>query len=140
MTESGELFDALTCDPLDLIERAGEDLPEVHRWPKRMAEMFDIEFRYSKRRGMADDEAAIDAGSRVILLCDYLGGGAPMYLPRGDDLRRAVRDSQLYRRANRDNLEALARESGMTVTALYDLIAREKRLRLRKMQGRLFED
>ena len=124
MSANGELFDALTCDPLDLIERAGDDLPELHRWPRRMAELFDIEFAYSKRCGMDDDAAARDASARVILLCDYMGGGGPMYLPRGDALRAAVRDSQLYRRNNGRNLEDLARE---------------KKRRVRRMQGRLFE-
>lgn len=47
--EQPELFDALTCDPLDLIERGGDALSDISRWPQRLRELFDIEYRYSLR-------------------------------------------------------------------------------------------
>lgn len=138
MAEQAAMFDAMSCDPLDLIERAGDDMPDRARWPERMAELFDIEHAYNLKRGMSADDAARDAGARVILLCDYLGGSVT-YLPRGDALRQAVRDSITYRRHCGSNTEALARELGITTTNLYALLAREKKRRLREMQGRLFE-
>lgn len=132
-------FDALTCDPLDLLEQAGADLPERARWPERMAEIYEIEFRVGLRRGLDEEAAAADAELRTIALCDYIGGGA-LYVPRGDELRRAVRDRRIYRLAHRGNIEALAREHGLTPKAIYEIIAREKQRHLRKMQGRLFNE
>jgi Mor family transcriptional regulator len=136
--EQPELFDALTCDPLELIERGGEALTDTSRWPQRLQELFDIELRYS-RRTMEPDAAAADAGARTVLLADYLGGSA-IYLPRGDALRKAVRDAMIYARFTRTaNVDALAREFGVTTPHLYEIVAREKRRQLAKRQGRLFE-
>jgi Mor family transcriptional regulator len=134
----GSMFDALTCDPLDLIERGGDALNDRTRWPAKLAELYDIEYQCGLRRGLPPDEAATDATARTIMIADYLGGSS-VYLPRGDELRRAVRDSEVFRRHRGNNHEELAREIGMTSTKLYELIAREKRRRQRKMQGRLFE-
>lgn len=140
MSDQSELFDALTCDPLELIERAGTVLDDKTRWPQRLVELFDVLFAYhTKRRGLNEDDAARDASAQAILIADYLGG-AVVYLPRGDALRKAVRDSEAYRRHNGRNTEELAREYGMTTTKFYELIAREKARRVRKMQGRLFSD
>ena len=140
MSGQNELFDALTCDPLELIERAGTVLDDKTRWPQRLVEIYDVLFAYNSRRRYAGvDEAARDATAQAILLADYLGG-AVVYLPRGDALRKAVRDSEAYRRHNGRNTEELAREYGMTTTKFYELIAREKARRLRRMQGRLFSD
>jgi|LNFM01.1.fsa_nt_gb Mor family transcriptional regulator len=137
--EQPELFDALTCDPLDLIERGGEALAETSRWPQRLQELFDIELRYS-RRSMDEKSASADAGARTILIADYLGGSS-IYLPRGDALRQAVRDAIIYARyKGQANHDELAREFGMTSIHLYEVIAREKRRQLKRRQGRLFQD
>lgn len=139
MTAQPELFNALTCDPLDLIERAGDVLTDRARWPQRMTELFDVLYAYNVRLGMQADTAAPDAAERTFLIADYLGGSV-VYLPRGDALRRAVRDAEAYRRHTGNNTEQLAREYGMTTTKFYELIAREKARRLRRLQGRLFAD
>jgi Mor family transcriptional regulator len=138
MSPQATMFDALTCDPLELIERGGDVLDDRTRWPMRLVEIYDIEFAYSLRQGLDRDAAARDAAARTILIADYIGGSS-IYLPRGDELRRAVRDSEVYTRHRGSNHDALAREIGMTSTKLYELIAREKARRTRKLQGRLFE-
>lgn len=139
MTAQPELFNALTCDPLDLIERAGDVVTDRARWPQRMTELFDVLYAYNLRLGMQADTAAPDAAERTFLIADYLGGSV-VYLPRGDALRRAVRDAEAYRRHTGNNTEQLAREYGMTTTKFYELIAREKARRVRRLQGRLFAD
>lgn len=139
MTAQPELFNALTCDPLDLIERAGDVVTDRARWPQRMTELFDVLYAYNVRLGMQADTAAPDAAERTFLIADYLGGSV-VYLPRGDALRRAVRDAEAYRRHTGNNTEQLAREYGMTTTKFYELIAREKARRIRRLQGRLFAD
>lgn len=133
-----EMFDALTCDPLDLIERGGDVLTDRTRWPQRLAELYDVLYAYNQRLGMNPDSGSRDAAERAILLADYLGGSV-IYLPRGDVLRRSVRDAEAFRRHTGNNTELLAREYGMTTTKFYELLAREKRRRVRQMQGRLFE-
>lgn len=137
--DQGTMFDALTCDPMDLIERGGEALSDVSRWPQRLRELFEIEHRYSLR-SMPADQAAADAGARTLLIADYLGGSA-VYLPRGDALRKAVRDAMIYARFNRaSNMDTLAREFGVTTPHLYEIVAREKARNIAKRQGRLFAE
>lgn len=137
MTDQREMFNALTCDPFDLIERGSEVLSDKARWPQRLVEIYDLLFAYAKRQGLDDNVAANDATCRTILIADYLGGSV-VYLPRGDALRIAVRDSEVYRRHNGRNTEQLARELGMTTTKFYELLARERKRRARKFQGQLF--
>lgn len=137
--EQPELFDALTCDPIDLIERGGDALSDISRWPQRLRELFDIEYRYSLR-SMPEAQAAADAAARTLLIADYLGGSA-LYLPRGDALRKAVRDATIYARFSRaSNMDALAREFGVTTPHLYEIVAREKARHIAKRQGRLFAE
>lgn len=138
MSGQEEMFDALTCDPLDLIERGGEVLADKARWPQRLVELYDVLFAYARKIGLDDEASARDASARTLLIADYLGGSV-VYLPRGDALRRAVRDSEAYRRHNGRNTDMLAREYGMTSTKFYELLARERRRRVRSFQGRLFE-
>ena len=137
--EQCSMFDALTCDPMELIEKGGSALHDVSRWPQRLQELFDIERRYSAR-SMPSDHAAADAGARTMLIADYLGGSA-IYLPRGDALRKAVRDAMIYARFNRtSNMDALAREFGVTTPHLYEIVAREKARDKANRQGILFTD
>jgi len=134
--DTDDLFDALTCDPLDLIERGGAALADRTRWPQRLTELFDIELAFS-RRTMANGDAAEDAAARTILIADYLGGSV-IYLPRGGALRQAVRDALIYTRFTGANHDALAREFGLTTAAVYKILQRETARRKSKMQGRLF--
>lgn len=140
--QQATMLDALTCDPVDLLERAAcaGVLDERARWPQRLAEMFDVEFAYNLRAGMDRDAAARNAAERTILLADYLGGSS-IYLPRGEALRQAVHDSEVYaRHRGTANHAALAREINITETKLYELIARELKRRKEKRQGRLFAE
>lgn len=138
MSGQGTMFDALTCDPVDLIERGGEVLADKSRWPQRLVELYDVLFAYARKVGRSESDAALDASAQSVLIADYLGGSV-VYLPRGEALRKAVRDSEAYRRHNGRNTEVLAREYGMTTTKFYELLARERKRRLRKMQGKLFQ-
>ncbi|MDC8015180.1 Mor transcription activator family protein [Tahibacter soli] len=128
----------MTCDPLDLIERGGEVLADKARWPQRLVELYDVLFAYARKIGFDDEKAARDASERAVLIADYLGGSV-IYLPRGDALRKAVRDSEAYRRHDGRNTDALAREYGMKTTKFYELLARERKRRLRTLQGELFK-
>jgi|JI10StandDraft_1071094.scaffolds.fasta_scaffold11442_4 Mor family transcriptional regulator len=134
-----ELFNPLSCDPMDLIERAGDALTDRSRWPARLQELFDIEYRYSLR-SLGADAAAQDAGARTFLIADYVGGSA-LYVPRGESLRLAVRNAEIYARYRGPaNHAALAREYGVTEPHLYEIVAAEKKRQVSKRQGRLFQE
>lgn len=116
MSGQGAMFDALTCDPVDLLERGGDVLADKSRWPQRLVELYDVLFAYARKAGFDDEATARDASARAVLIADDLGGSV-VYLPRGDALRKAVRDSEAYRRHDGRNTDALAREYGMTTTS-----------------------
>lgn len=136
--EQGEIFDALTCDAVDLIERLGDDV-DTRKWPDRLHKLFELHRQFNLRRGMSDDLASIDARDRCLLLGDYLGGRV-FNLPRGDALRQALRDKLIWREFRGNNHEALAERYGLDVTHVYRILRQQRELYRTKLQGRLFDD
>lgn len=135
--EQTTLFDAMTCDVLDLIEHAGEVDQRV--WPQRLHQLFEIHRAYNRTRlRMPDAQAAADARDRSILLGDYLGG-RQFILPRGDALRQALRDKQIWLEFTGNNAEALAEKHKLHITHLYRILREQRVLFTAKIQGRLFD-
>lgn len=132
------MFDALTCDSLDLIQHLGDDVEICARWPERLHTLFELHREYNLRAGMSETAAAIDARDRCILLGDYMGGRA-YNLPRGDALRLAVRDKLIWLEARAGNYEQIASRHGLDVTHIYRIVRQQRALYKAKMQGRLFE-
>ena len=58
--------------------------------------------------------------------------GCQLYIPKRDGLARAHRDAALARAFDGHNHAALARRYGLTVTQVYDILAR-KRLGMKKL-------
>lgn len=137
--EQSGMFDALTCDPMELIERASEEVLAVKKWPQRMAEFFAVEEAYNLRRGMSAEDAARDAAERVVLLADYIGGRV-VYLPTGEQIRRAARDAVMFRLEGRMSIDEMARRFDMSVANVYNILATQRRLYKERLQGRLFDD
>lgn len=140
MSTAGQpnLFDPMQCDPLELVERGGAAAREMARWPQRLVELFELHRAFNLRRGMDPDRAAVDAAERVVLIAEYLGG-RPVYLPRGDAIRRAVRDATIYA-SQGVPVEELARRHGMAVASVYEILEEQRRMFVDRMQGKLFEE
>lgn len=131
------MFDALTCDPMELIDQLGTDV-DLRKWPERLHQLYELHRAFNLRRGMGAEQAALDARDRCILLGDYLGG-RPYNLPRGDALRVALRDKQIYLEFNGKNHEQLAERYGLDVTHVYRILRVQNKLYRAKMQGKLFD-
>lgn len=134
-----QLFDALTCDPMQLIEQLGDADAADLKWPRRLHELYELHLAFNLRRGMAAEAAAADARDRCILLGDYLGGKM-FILPRGDSLRLALRDKQIWSEFDGRNHEVLAARYGLTLQQIYRVLATQGKLNRSKLQGRLFAD
>lgn len=133
------MFDALTCDPLDLIDQLGDDA-DTRRWPARLHQLFELHRHYNtKRAGMDEDDASIDARDRCILIGDYLGGRG-FIIPRGDALRQALRDKCIWLAYTGHNHEELAGRFGLHITHVYRILREQRALFKAKQQGRLFTD
>lgn len=131
-----ELFDAMSCDPADLVDKGNVSAIDKAKWPERLRELFDINLAYNRRLGMDDEQAAKDAAERVVLVAAYAGGRG-IYLPNSDSLRRAVRDAQIHALQGRD-IEWLSRHFKLTPAQIYAIIAEQTRLVRDRIQGKLF--
>jgi len=136
--QQATMFDALTCDPMELIDQLGDDV-DLRKWPERLHQLFEILRAFNLRRGMSADQASLDARDRCILIGDYLGG-RPYNLPRGDALRIALRDKQIFLEFTGANHEELADRYGLDVTHIYRILRQQRRLYQAKLQGQLFNN
>lgn len=122
----------------DLIERGAEDLPE-DRWAPMLASMVAVLTTTYRRLGLEDEKAAKLAIAGVLAQAEYVGGRM-FYLPRGERLRLALRDAEIFHRARSGNIQALAAEFGVTDIQVYRICRQQKKLHMAKVQGRLFSD
>lgn len=133
------LFDAVECDIVDLLEHMGDELPEREQWPERLHELWTVTVAALRRREPDLQRCELLARDVVIAIGDYLGG-RNWIIPRGDALRTALRDAEIYRVSRRGNAQQLATDLGLHITQLHRIIRQQHRLHQRKMQGRLFGD
>jgi len=123
-----------------LLERAGDEGPASHQWPQTLADLLDVTRAALLDAGIEADQA--DGLSRKITAAQahYLGG-QPLYLPRGDALRTALKHAAIYRAwdGRRETKYSLARESGMTPRQIERIIVEQSRLHRDRFQGTLFQ-
>lgn len=120
----------------------GRDIGAVpdSKWAPLLAQMVAVLEALYRRKGMDEQAAFKLASDSVLALAEYFGGRV-VYLPRGDRLKTALRDAEIYRRfRGSKNVDALAEEYDLSVIRVYAIYAEQRQLHLRKLQGRLFED
>ncbi|WP_164124224.1 Mor transcription activator family protein [Stenotrophomonas maltophilia] len=116
-----------------LIQRGGIDLPES-RWAAQLVALVQV-MELAFQRSGADEELATRLALAGVLAQAEYAGGRMMYLPRGQRLRNALRDAEIYRRAKRGNIQELAREYGLTDVSVYRICREQKELHLSKVQS-----
>lgn len=119
-------------DPLKVLAHM-EDPTVMHRWEgtlKEMVEIAEAELR-EKLRDTPDLVPEI-ARSVVFAICDTMGG-AVFYLPRGDALKKAMRDAAIFREWHDRNIQPpeLVRRYKLASQTIYDIIARQRALHRR---------
>jgi Mor family transcriptional regulator len=123
-------------DALDLIQRA--DVEET-QWAPLLVDMLRVLTALKKRQGMPEADAYADAQGSVLALAEYFGGRM-VYLPKGDRLKIALRDAEIWRRFTGRNVQELASEYQVSEIHMYALLRKQRQLHQRKLQGRLFAD
>lgn len=134
--------DLAPVDPDQAESLVGQDLSAVpeHKWAPMLANMVAVLEALYRRRGMGETEAFRLASDGAMELAEYFGGRV-VYLPRGDRLKNALRDAEIYRRfLGSRNADQLAEEFGLGVIRIYQIHAEQKALHLAKVQGKLFEE
>ncbi|WP_293763650.1 Mor transcription activator family protein [Stenotrophomonas sp.] len=109
------------------------------RWPRDLVAAIEVQEAAFVRLGHDEDEAFKLARAGVLALAEY-GGGRDWYLPRGDTLMVAVRDAEIYRRAHRGNIAALAAEFRLTERHIWRICRQQYALHIRKIQPPLFPE
>ena len=121
------------ADKMDLIPTAELKV----KWPKALAELCDVMACELIRLGIQDP----DSKSRklAVVLAHYMGGRA-YYLPTGEHLLAALRDREIFEKwlAN-VQIDALAREYGLSHPQIYMVIAEQRKLHRKRHQPDLFD-
>ena len=128
-------------DDFDLAAAVAEgvgELPDGRR-ASVLVDMVRVVEAQHRRQGLGDSEALQLALSAVMALAEYFGGRM-WYLPRGDKLRHAVRDIEIFRKAGKVPVRDLAEAYELSETQIYRIIRQQHDLHLSRIQGRLFED
>lgn len=132
----GGVDDPMDADVMDLLTQMGPWVPSEHQWPEQLAALYDVMLAYSART-MPAERAAIDARDRVVVIAEYFGG-RNLYMPSNDQLRMAVRDAMLFQLQGVVPTDELMRRFGLTAAAISMICTEQRKLRVRRMQGDLF--
>ncbi|WP_110972160.1 Mor transcription activator family protein [Pseudomonas huaxiensis] len=138
---NGELFDSGEIDKLEpgKVLAHMKDPVVLAKWEGTIHEMATLA-EIKLREVLPDrlDQVPQIARAVVYAICKTMGG-AVVYVPRGDPLRRALRDAEIFREWREQNRrpDELARKFNLSSQAVYDIIARQRELH-RKSEPDLF--
>lgn len=128
-----DLFDASSITADQILDGLNPDLRNDDRlWPSILAELVDIVADMAQERWHHSPESAIEKAQDVAVAISHYLGGRTVYLPRDDRLKRAIRDIAVYRAFDGSNHLALAKKTGLTTTQIYNIIAKQRKLRYEK--------
>lgn len=123
----------------ELLDRVGEEHLPSGTWPRTLAELFDVLLAEMGRLGKSEKEAARIARASVIAIAHNLGGRA-IYLPRGESVRRAIRDARMWHEHDGRNTQELAERYHLSIRQVYQILSEQKALRMDRKQSQLFSE
>lgn len=139
MSDQRELLPDAAASDLDGLSTLDvADVPQ-EKWARSLVESIEV-MEAAYRRAGVDADLAFRLASLGVRAVAEFRGGRQFYWPRGDALVTALRDAEIYHRANRNNIEALAEEFDLNVSQIYRICRQQRALHVRKVQGRLFAD
>ncbi|EPT7428694.1 Mor transcription activator family protein [Vibrio cholerae] len=125
------VHDAIDPRVLDNVSHLAD---ENRTWPNLLLELHGVIANSLKQHGVDSPEAALQA---VLDIGEYMGG-VQVYLPRGDRLRQQIRDMKIYKEFNGNNIRQLAHRYHLTDKAIYEIIAKLRKIEQRRRQPDLF--
>lgn len=126
----------------ELLAHLDEIPAEIKRkWPKDLAALLDIFEATLKRMGFENAEARRIAHALLAEQSVYCGG-RHIYIPKGDRLKQAIRDLELWRDWHDHAMvpDVLARKYNISVQHVYRIINEQRAIHLRRVQPELFPD
>ncbi|MGE4501959.1 MAG: Mor transcription activator family protein [Thiomicrospira sp.] len=131
--------DEIHAEHEDIIAHISELEPNdlTQTWPKRLVELTElISHHLTQRQQLESTHANKEAVKLVAIIAHYFGGMA-FYLPHGKGLEKFLRDIEIYKSFKGNNQAELARKYKLSHQQIYTVIAKQHRLRLRKVQPQL---
>lgn len=136
--EQINLFDPASIPVDHVLNELSPDLrTDPGSWPALLAELVDVVADHIETREKLNPEVATDKAQDLIMVIAHHLGGRAVYLPRNDKLKRAVRDSSIFRAFNGTNHLELAKKTGLTIGRIYVIIEAQRRLRDDRLQMKL---
>lgn len=126
----------LQLEPAELATAAVEEgLPS--RWPRVLAQLADV-VELQLRGAIPDDVERLTAATRIVVGIAQYQGGRSVYLPRGDALKTALRDREIYHLSTKGwPIPRLMQRYGLTERRLYAVIQEQTRLEIDRLQPSL---
>ena len=136
--EQMDLFDPDTM-PVDTVldELSHDTRNDPRSWPALLAELVDVMADYLDGLSLFDTAKSLELAQNIVIVMAHHLGGRPVYLPKDDRLKRAIRDIAVYRSFTGSNHLELAKKTGLTPTQIYNIISSQRRLRDDRAQMKL---
>lgn len=123
--------------PDDALERLQD--PEIlKKWPQGLTDMLMV-IEAAHRRAGDDEETARARAFRAVRALAQFAGGRSFYVPKGDQLDRALRDREIWELHDGTNITELASRYHLTEVQIYSIIAEQRKLARARMQPDMFE-
>lgn len=131
-----ELFD--TPEDFEELMAYASDPEVTKRWPQGLTDLIDVIEAAHQKAGDEPDTAR-ERAFRVVLSMAHYFGGQIFYIPRGENLHKFLRNRRIWEAHNGRNQYELAAEHGMTIQQLYNILAEQRRLHVKRNQRDMFD-
>ncbi|MCJ8285122.1 Mor transcription activator family protein [Halomonas sp.] len=133
-TDNLEMFSDLPDDALEQLQD-----PEItKKWPQALTDMLTV-IEAAYRRSGDDHETARGRAFLAVRALSHFHGGHIFYLPKGQQIDRALRDREIWERHDGQNVAELAKAYGLNEVRIYKILAEQRLLARRRHQPDLFE-
>lgn len=103
-------------------------------WPATLQSINELILSELKRMGF---EEQMLADKLTMALGQYFGG-RDIYIPKGDNLRQAIRNIEIWRKFTGFNDKQLAHEYGLTERQLRNILSQQRTAEFKRKQTKLF--
>ncbi len=109
-----------------------------HKWPEILVQLLDNAAQTIARSGGITPEKSELMAMEVVGEQAKLFGGQQIYLPKGDELTRALRDREIYKQAGRVDVAILARRYNISMRQVWLIQQTQRELHIQHIQPVLF--
>lgn len=92
-------------------------------WPIFLVELVDVLAKFYEDREELDQNHAMEKLQAIIMKIAHYYGGRPIYIPRGDKIKLAIRDQAIFKAFNGKNHLELALKAKLTNGRIYNIIS-----------------